>query len=156
MSLSIRRAQAVDAQALLDLRKASILGLCAKHYPHEDLVVFTAVEVNPAFLAILEGHFYLAERDGTIVGSGLINLADGQVDAIFAHPEAAGHGVGRAMMAHLEELARSSGLVGMKLEATLNAAAFYRRLGFVGDKQSVYVTRNGLALACVLMIKALV
>jgi len=80
MSLSIRRAQALDAQALLDLCKASILGLCARHYPHEDLVAFTAVKVNPAFLAILEGYFYLAERDGTIVGSGFTQYIEPDED----------------------------------------------------------------------------
>ncbi len=50
MSLSIRRAQAVDAQALLDLRKASILGLCARHYPHEDLQQWRSIPRSSLFL----------------------------------------------------------------------------------------------------------
>lgn len=155
MPLIIRHATASDAQALLDLRKAAILAGCADCYAPEALLAFTAVEVNPAFLAMLAGHFYVAEEGGCMVGSGMIDLASGQVDAIFVAPQAAGRGVGRAMMVHLEGLAREAGLLLMTLDSTLNAAPFYRRLGFTGEAQSVYVTKRGLRLACVPMVKLL-
>lgn len=155
MNLSIRRAQVADAQALLDLRKAAILGGCVDFYPHEVLLAFTAVEVNPAFLAMLSAHFYVAEREGGMVGCGMIDLQSGQIDGIFVHPDVGGRGVGRAMMAHLEKLARDAGLRTMTLDSTLNAAPFYRHLGFTGERESVYVTKRGLRLACVPMVKAL-
>jgi len=144
-----------DAQPLLDLRKAAILCGCADFYPHEALLAFTAVEVNPAFLAMLSAHFYVAESEGRMVGSGMINLQSGQIDGIFVQPEAAGRGVARAMMAHLEKLAVEAGVRTMTLDSTLNAASFYRRLGFTGDQESVYVTKRGLWLACVPMVKQL-
>lgn len=59
------------------------------------------------------------------------------------------------MMAHLEGLACAAGLLLMTLDSTLNAAPFYRHLGFTGDQESVYVTKRGLRLACVPMVKLL-
>lgn len=92
MSLIVRHATVADAQALLDLRKAAILAGCAGFYTEEVLIAFTDVEVNPAFLSMLAGQFYVAEEAGCMVGSGMIDLASGQVDAIFVAPQAAGRG----------------------------------------------------------------
>ncbi len=66
-----------------------------------------------------------------------------------------GQGIGQRMPDPLEQLARDAGLAEVHLEATLNAAAFYRRRGFVGDTQAVYQSPYGVQLACVPMRKPL-
>jgi hypothetical protein len=46
-------------------------------------------------------------------------------------------------------------VVSMRLDATLNAAPFYRRHGWTGDSVSTYRTARGFELACVQMTKRL-
>ncbi|MFT4929561.1 MAG: hypothetical protein ACI8WB_005695 [Phenylobacterium sp.] len=47
------------------------------------------------------------------------------------------------------------GLTQVKLDATLNAAEFYRSCGFVGDKVSTYNSPRGFEMACIPMLKRL-
>jgi GNAT superfamily N-acetyltransferase len=66
-----------------------------------------------------------------------------------------GLGIGRKMLQFLEALAGVHGVGAMRLDATLNAAAFYRRCGWSGDSVSTYRSARGLELACVPMTKHL-
>ncbi|MBG8559463.1 N-acetyltransferase [Pseudomonas sp. FBF18] len=60
------------------------------------------------------------------------------------------------MLAFLEALARNLGLAQVNLDATLNAAAFYRQCGYVGEATALYHSPRGIDLACVPMTKVLV
>ena len=57
------------------------------------------------------------------------------------------------MLDHLESVARELAIEAVVLDATLNAASFYRACGYVGDEQAVYHSPSGLALACIAMTK---
>ena len=70
-------------------------------------------------------------------------------------PEYSGFGIGKAMMQHLEKLARRSGLKTVHLDATLNAASFYHSLGYVGDKVEPYNNPRGVVMQCIPMRKTL-
>ncbi|MEN9868341.1 MAG: hypothetical protein RL748_3931 [Pseudomonadota bacterium] len=151
----LRKAQLQDAPALWDLRIDAIRSQCAAHYPADLLQIWTAGSVSAGFSALVAEHFYLIESAGTIVASGMVNLQDGQIDAIFV---AHGHfrqGYGAQMMDFLENLARTASVPQLHLNATLNAAAFYRRRGFVGDTVSQYHSPRGIVLDCVPMSKRL-
>ncbi len=155
MPLLIRSATRKDADAVLSLRRCAILRGCAGHYPKSDLAIWAEGDASERFLVDLERHGFLAEAEGRLVGSGMVNLADGQIDAIFTHPDWMGQGIASAMMAHLESLARANGLQQLTLEATLNAAPFYRRCGFVASKHSEYHSPRGVVLPCIVMAKPL-
>ncbi|MDP1249940.1 GNAT family N-acetyltransferase, partial [Klebsiella pneumoniae] len=60
---------------------------------------------------------------------------------------------GKAMLDHLENVARELAIEEVVLDATLNAASFYRRHGYTGDEQAVYHSPSGLQLACIPMTK---
>ncbi|MBY6105499.1 GNAT family N-acetyltransferase [Ferrimonas balearica] len=155
MKEGIRPATRSDADAVLRLRQRAILHGCAGHYPAADLALWSQGAASEAFLSDLEQHFYLLEQDGVLAGSGMVNLEDGRIDAIFTDPDWVGQGVGSTLMVHLEALARAHGLAELTLDATLNAAPFYRRCGFVGEAQSQYHSPRGLILDCVPMRKLL-
>jgi GNAT superfamily N-acetyltransferase len=89
------------------------------------------------------------------VGTGMVNLESGKVDAIFVDPAHMGAGVGKKIMSHLESLARQHGLTELHLESTLNAAPFYRSCGFRGEQVAVYNSPRGISLACIPMDKRL-
>ena len=63
----------------------------------------------------------------------MLELETGRVDALFVAPDRQRRGLGALMMAHLERIARKHRLLELNLYATLNAAPFYRRLGFLGE-----------------------
>ncbi|ANI61236.1 GCN5 family acetyltransferase [Pseudomonas sp. GR 6-02] len=78
-----------------------------------------------------------------------------EIGAIFIHPDFMERGLGKRIVGFLEDLARDLGLVEVRLDATLNAADFYRRCGYIGEEPAVYHSPSGLQLACVPMVKKL-
>lgn len=152
-----RKATHSDAQAILNLRNEAIRVQCAGFYD-PDLLAQWAHWTTPsdAFIAIVAERFQIIEHDGDIVASGMVDLENGKIDAIFVSPSHGRQGLGRAMMAHLEAMARTAGLGSLHLESTLNAAPFYRTLGFTGETRSTYQSPRGFELDCILMSKALI
>jgi len=53
-----------------------------------------------------------------------------QLAAALLQPEFAGQGIGTELLTLVERLMRERGIKAMQLEASLNAAQFYRRRGF--------------------------
>ncbi len=151
----IRKATTADAQAIFYIRIAAINSQCTGHYPAHDLEVWTTWKWSQQFVQMIEDKAYVATLGDKVVASGMVDLGSGQVDAVFVHPSLMRRGIGRMMMAHLERLAIKVGLAQLKLDATLNAAPFYRSLGFVGDTVSSYCSSSGVSLACIPMTKRL-
>lgn len=151
--MNIRKATLADAPAAFAIRLEAILAQCAGHYAEQDIAIWTSGEMSESFARCVADAFHVAEIDGRLVGTGMIDLASGKIDAIFVRPDWMGHCVGRALMNHLERLARDAGLASVHLDATLNAAPFYRRLGFAGEATSTYRSSLGVTLACIPMTK---
>jgi GNAT superfamily N-acetyltransferase len=151
----IRKATAADAQSIFDIRIAAINSQCTGHYAADDLARWTAGAMSPQFVQMVVDKAYVATIGDQVVASGMVDLASGHVDAVFVSPKLMGQGIGRAMMLHLESLARAAGLEQLKLDSTLNAASFYRSLGFAGDAVASYCSSGGLSLACIPMVKRL-
>jgi len=153
--MQIRKAAIDDAPAVFALRREAILAQCVGHYPKADMELWTSGTLSTTFAQRIADHFHVAVADGQIVGTGMIDLATGKIDAVFVRPAYMGRGVGRAVMNHLEGMASTAGLRQILLESTLNAAPFYRALGFEGDSRVVYESSLGVSLTCVPMAKVL-
>ncbi|KEQ16902.1 GNAT family N-acetyltransferase [Endozoicomonas numazuensis] len=153
--MKIRKAQRSDAQRAFELRTLAIRSECKGHYSDEALTMWTDGKASEQFMDTVEQKFHVVMLEGEVAGTGMINTENGMVDAIFVDTQFMGKGVARKMMTHLEQIARAAGLSQMKLDSTLNAAAFYRRCGFVGDKVSTYHSPRGLQLDCIPMAKSL-
>ncbi|WP_145083614.1 GNAT family N-acetyltransferase [Aureliella helgolandensis] len=155
MKLVIRKAELKDAIAAWNIRNVAILAQCTGHYPNEQLAAWTAGEITDAFIQSVARHWYVATLNESVVGTGMLDHANGQVDAVFVRPERMGTGVGHSIMAHLESRAIAAGLTLLTLNSTLNAAPFYRKCGFVGEQRGVYESSRGISLACIPMAKQL-
>ncbi len=88
-----------------------------------------------------------------IVGTGVIDCRTGHIDGVFVSPELMGQGIGKAMMRYLQEIAARFGLENMSLDSTLNAAGFYRKCCFTGERISQYHSPRGISLAYIPMVK---
>lgn len=154
-TITLRKARRADAPAAFELRNRAILHGCRHDYTPEQLQLWTSGEFSEKFENTVTHHFHLAEIAARIVGTGMINLHTGMIDAVFVEPDVMGQGVGKRMMRHLETLARAAGLTEIRLDASLNAAPFYRAQGFEGDEVSLYQSPRGFSLPCIAMVKTI-
>src|SRR5207237_850793 len=72
----------------------------------------------------------------------------GEIMAVYVDPAHVRRGVGRLMMAKLEEVARADGATHLYLNAALNSVGFYAACGYQRMKETVYMTRGGLVIKC--------
>lgn len=154
--LDIRRATRHDARDAYAIRRQAILHQCSGDYGEDLARAWAEVPHSEGFTALVADHFHLACLDGSTVATGMIDLASGELGGLFVLPGHMQRGVARAMVTHLERIAWAAGLEQIHLDATLNAAAFYRRCGYEGDTQAIYHSPAGLQLLCVPMRKALI
>jgi N-acetylglutamate synthase-like GNAT family acetyltransferase len=160
VSYQIRKASSHDAKLIFDLRSRAILDKCSGHYDQQVLAHWTQGDMSQAFVEDVATSFYVTEIKGEIIGTGQLRVAQDDInlaliDAIFVEPKHMGSGAAKAMILYLEQQAKVMGIRRLKLDATLNAAPFYRRCGFSGDELSQYHSPRGLVLACVPMEKSL-
>ena len=115
-----------DARALVDELEAEL----SAEYPPENRHGFDIARLfRPGVV------FFVARLDGNLVGCGGIAFRDGlaELKRMYVRPAARGRGVARAIIARLEEEARSRGLTRVVLEtgdAQRAAIRFYERAGF--------------------------
>lgn len=154
-SVAIRKATGADAEAALLIRNAAIRAQCASHYPADTLRAWTEGGVSEQFIAEVEARCHVATVNGVVAGIGVVDLQTGKISALFVHPEQMGIGIGTKLMRHMEALAKQACLTRLYLDASLNAAPFYRKCGFVGDQPAKYQSPRGVTLDCIPMTKEL-
>lgn len=151
-----RAATAVDLAALWALRTRAVRGSCAAHYPATVIETWCA-SAPPASLPVLVnlGSALVAEEDGALAGFAVLDLARGEVDAVFVDPAHQGRGIALDLLRRLDVLAQGRGVQRLFLSASLNAVAFYERAGFTRVRDEVYAHRSGIGIASVFMEKML-
>ena len=154
--LAVRRAQDEDAQAIFEVHTRSIREICASHYSAAEVETWASRRPAGSHLtAIRSRECFVATDDAGIVGFGQLDLATGEVEAVYVHPRAVRQGVGARLLRTLEEVARVAGLSVLRLKSTLNALPFYEHAGFRIEAQATHRISPEVALACVEMRKEL-
>ncbi len=97
----------------------------------------------------------IAERDGSPVGIGALVVANSELRACDVLPDAARCGVGAALVAELERLARVHGLAYLRLESSLTAVPFYGAMGYCVEERGERAIAPGVLMAAVKMRKQL-
>ena len=156
MTITLRPALPLDIAALWALRTVAVRVSCATHYAPEQIAAWTASPVPDGYAAMLAaGGGIVALQDGVLAGYAMLDADKQEVDAVFVDPARAGLGIGKRLLAALEQLARQRGMVRLRLSASLNAVPFYRAAGFVALREEAYAHPSGISLASVAMEKAL-
>ena len=151
--LHIKRATPHDAMAAFDIRRQAIRSQCIGAYTAEQMALWTRGKAEDGYDALMDKPFYLGWVNEEPVATGMLDLDNNEVGALFVLPQFTGRGYGKAMLDHLEALARELELAEVVLDATLNAASFYRACGYVGEQPAIYHSPSGLELACIPMTK---
>jgi GNAT superfamily N-acetyltransferase len=151
----IKRATPDDAGIAFEIRRLAIRHQCIGAYSEQQMLDWTKGSAADGYDTLMQKHFYLGYVEGEPVATGMLDLEHREIGAIFIHPDFMQRGLGKRLLHFLEVLARSLGLAEVCLDATLNAADFYRCCGYVGEGCAVYQSPSGLQLACVPMLKKL-
>ena len=154
--MTIRPALESDASAVWRVHTTSVRTLCAGWYSEQEIALWTDRLVADAYRRSIHTHaMVVAERDGEVIGFGELDLEGGEIVAVYVLPDAVGAGIGSALLAHLEGMARARGLAELTLCASLNAEAFYARRGWRAGEREKHRLTSSVAVDCVRMDKAL-
>jgi putative acetyltransferase len=154
VAVRLRPAREADRQALWGIHSRSVKELCRGAYSSREIATWVALLRPERYLR--PGQVVLvAEHARLLVGFAQFNPPAGELEALYVLPEAAGAGVGSALLGAVEAQALEAGVVRLRLDASLNAQAFYERRGYQPVHLNVRVLTPDIQLACVRMEKAL-
>lgn len=107
----IRTAAIDDLAGIARAHTASIQVLCASFYSADQIEAWTTPLVPAIYASALEDEtVVVADVGGEIAGFGILDPARGEVHAVYVHPAYAGLGVGSALLARMESIARKNGV----------------------------------------------
>lgn len=141
-----------DIPLLWSLRTRAVRQLCASHYSPEQVEIWSGSPPPESYLRLFATRCALvAQEDGQLLGYGILDRQSGEVIAVFVEPAHAGQGVGKRLMDGLETIAAEEHFTRLYLYASLNAADFYRAMGFVAIRDEAYEHPSGIALRSLYM-----
>ena len=151
-----RHATRADLADMWALRTRAVRASCASHYPPEIIDTWCASPAPDTLPALVDaGGALVTEEGGCMLGYAILDLDSGEVDAVFVEPAQQGRGIALRLLAALEAMAQERGVKRLYLSASLNAAPFYARAGFVALREELYPHRSGVGLRSVFMEKLL-
>lgn len=139
--MQVRPATKEDVEALPDLHTAAVEAVGPPAYDDDQVEQWAKRgERAPEDYPVEEDgeHVTVCIRGGEVAGFGHLSLAARAVHAVYVHPDHSGAGVGSALLAELEGMARGRGMAELSLQSSLNAVPFYERAGYerVGEAES--------------------
>jgi putative acetyltransferase len=154
--LDIRKAKQEDCPSIERVHAEAVKAIRTALYTPEEIEAWAVPKNRESHLqSIRSKEFYVAEESGGIVGYGVLNQENGEVEAVYVSPEVTRHGVGLQLLRKLEERACALGLNILSLNASLNAVPFYERAGFTPQEESMYRLASGVEIRCVPMVKSM-
>src|SRR5262245_46171897 len=154
--LSLRPFLPTDTALVAEIFRARVDELTADDYGDAQREAWmSAADDEEALGARLSGQLtLLGLLDGSPVG--FVSLKGGEdVDMLYVHPVAAGHGVGSLLIEALERLATGRGARRLTADVSDSAQEFFKRRGFVPQQRNT-VQLGGEWLANTTMEKKLV
>lgn len=158
--IRIEPAKLEDAAVLLEIHAAAVHQTAASYYSEDIIESWARLPITPERIArIRQGwienpnnRVVVARKDNQTVGFGFISQ-DCEVQGMYVHPDFGRCGVGTKIFAALEQEAISLGLTYLKVNAAINAEAFYRKQGFEVVEYGSHRLASGVEMACVKMQK---
>jgi len=132
----VRRATPEDAIQACQVLIRSIREICAKDYGHNQAILAQwcankTVENVAAWIMNPDHYFLVAEAPSFgIVGVGLLHRPTGTIALCYIVPEVLHQGVGKRLLAAMEQQAHALGHPHTHLESSITARDFYLRNGY--------------------------
>lgn len=127
--MNIRRAIDDDIQAMSDLMIESIRETNLNDYSPEEIELtcenFTPQKVEEKMQV---RDVFVFEREGVI--GGTVSLEDNILHSLFVKPLFQGKDIGRKLVLHIENFAKTKNYNKLFLSSSITAKPFYQRLGY--------------------------
>jgi putative acetyltransferase len=162
LNVEIRPATEADAEAIIDLHFAAVHQTAAAFYLPEVLDSWSRPPDERRYQqirqAVAKGEelIVVAQDASGVVGFGSIVPSLRELHAVYVHPKAGRRGIGSRILIELERLAVDRGVPRLRMDASVNAEAFYQRAGYEIVEPSVFRLGAGLEMASVKMKKELI
>lgn len=154
--MHVRSYRPGDEIALWQVFHDAVHQLAANHYSQEQLDAWAPQRPDCTHwrqrIQALQPFVAVCDNDQAMAYADL--QANGYIDHFFVAPQHARQGVGRRLLAHIEQTARQNGLHELSADVSLNAQAFFAHLGFELQRRQTPVIR-GIALKNARMRKTL-
>jgi ribosomal protein S18 acetylase RimI-like enzyme len=154
---TLRQAAEPDVASFREVARRSIFELCDPWYSQEELRAwlgqYPAAAVYRRWLRTRM--LVVAEQANRVIGFAQLDPERAAIEAMHVLPECARCGVGTGLARTIEELAARRGFSNISVEASVNAAAFYERCGYVSLGAARFICRNGRELDAVKLRKEL-
>jgi putative acetyltransferase len=155
-ALSVRAVRFEDVPAVLRLIDGAIEHGCRDHYdPAQRKAVYLGYASNLFMDAVGPFDTVAADLGGHIAAVAQLDLASGGLRALFVDAPFQGQGVGRSLLAAVEERARAAGCSHLVGAMSLNAVPFYTGAGFHAHSGPERLLTAGIRVPVVRMKKAL-
>lgn len=133
--VTIRRAEAEDAEAVAALLVRSIREVCGPDYGNDEAILsIWCANKTPENMrrGILNpNNYWIVALDGETIAGTALMARNGEIHLCYLLPEYVGRGIGKAMLNDMLTFARMSGLQKVTLGSTRTARKFYMRNGFI-------------------------
>ncbi len=140
-SLNLCEFQSKDLDEVIKLFHETVHAINARDYSPEQLDAMAPKVPNRDrwHQKLLHNYTIVAETDHLIVGFGDLTK-DGVIDHLYTHKDFQGKGIGKLILGHLEQKARTLGLQHVKMEASITARPFFERWGYrvLSAKEKLY------------------
>jgi N-acetylglutamate synthase-like GNAT family acetyltransferase len=152
----IRLAEISDTEKIAATHKASIEAICSSSYDSQSIAGWVGILSSAIYDDAIEHKvIILAEENEEILGFGILDLAQGEIAAIYIHPKVKGNGYGRKLLLKLEYIAKNNKVNQLALCSTINALGFYKHHGYIRTNKTFHQLPNGIKLKCIKMSKKL-
>ena len=141
--ITIRKYQAGEEQMLWQLFCHTVRNVNTKDYTDEQVAAWAPEQYDAEYWVprITKINPFVAVLEGEIVGYADVQ-SNGYIDHFFCHHQHQGKGIGRTLLNHLIETAKSQGIEKLWADASETAKPFFERLGFIVIKAQVPTIRG--------------
>lgn len=162
-AFSLRRGLPADARAILEAHRSAVRTTAAAHYSQAIIDEWAPIHVAPERVKTFEQWIergeelivVAADSGETVIGFGSIVPSNSELRAVYVAAEHGRKGVGRAILSQLETLAQEVGLSELRMDASMNAVAFYEASGFASLGRGEHSMPSGNRMSCMHMSKSL-
>jgi len=135
MDCMIRPACSSDAEGISRVIVAALRATNAKDYS-QAVIMRVEQSFSPAAVSdlLMRRLMFVALNEKSIVGTA--SLDERVVRTVFVDPKFQGYGIGRALMARIEQAAVKKGVTVLAVPSSVTAEPFYTKLGFNAVRDS--------------------
>jgi putative acetyltransferase len=131
LALTIRPYRADDLASLVSLFRASVRNIGRRDYSESQVRAWAPELIDHSQFGqrCAANSTWVAEAEDHIAGFSDLG-SGGHVDMLYVHPTLQRRGVARALLSHIENVARSRGLDRLYTEASITARPVFELMGF--------------------------